>query len=115
MSPVSRRRRNDKPRRSGQRVLRSVPPVVSEACDCPSCTGEELDPQELIDDLVLGGAELLKSVDPLDAELFGAAFVSAGKLAGDDFGEALSEGIVPTVAAQATPASLAVLLAISAL
>ena len=92
-----------------------MPPVVSEACDCPSCTGEELDPQELIDDLVRGGAELLKSDDPLDAELLGATFVSAGELAGDGFDEALSEGIVPTVAARATPESLAVLLAISAL
>ncbi len=112
MSPVSRGRKGRKARRSGQQVLRLVPPARSDPCDCPECTGEDFDPQDMIDDLVRGGAELLDSDDPLEAELFGAAFLAAGKLAGDGFAEALADGIVPAVAAQATPGSLAMLLAL---
>lgn len=115
MSPVSRGRKGRKFRRSGQRVLRLVPPGPSDACDCPACTGEDFDPQDMIDDLVRGGAELLDADDPLDAELFGAAFLAAGRLAGDGFADALTDGIVPMVAAQAGPASLAVLLTLGAL
>ncbi|WP_030438875.1 plasmid pRiA4b ORF-3 family protein [Actinoplanes subtropicus] len=114
MSPRSRGRKGGKSRRSGPRILRALPPVESGACDCPACTGEDLDPQQLIDDLVAGGAELLEAEDPLEAELFGAAFLAAGGVAGDGFADALAEGIVPAVAAQADQRSLAVLLALGA-
>ena len=87
------------------------PPDV---CDCPACSGEDLDPQALIDDLIVGGAELLEAEDPLEAELFAAGFLAAGDLAGEGFAEALSEGITPAVAQLATPESLAVLLALEA-
>jgi len=83
-------------------------------CDCPACSGEDLDPQALIDDLIVGGAELLEAEDPLEAELFAAGFLAAGDLAGEGFAEALSEGITPAVAQLATPESLAVLLALDA-
>jgi Plasmid pRiA4b ORF-3-like protein len=78
------------------------------------CSGADFNPQDLIDDLVSAAADLLKANDPLDAELFGAAFLSAGDLAGEGFAEALSDGIVPAVAELATPESLAVLLALDA-
>jgi hypothetical protein len=70
--------------------------------------------QDLVDGLVSGAADLLTAEDPLDLELFGAAFLSAGDLAGEGFAEALSEGIVPALAELATPESLAVLLALDA-
>lgn len=112
MSPARGRKRS-KTARSGQRVLRVVGPAP-EACDCPACSGSELDPLALVDDLVAGGAELLETDDPLEAELFAAGFLAAGELAGEDFAEALAEGIVPAVAQQASPESLAVLLALVA-
>ena len=114
VSPMSRGRKRAKSRRSGQRVLRPVTPIVPDVCDCPVCSGEDFNPQDLIDSLVSGAADLLKADDPLDAELFGAAFLSAGDLAGEGFAEALSDGIVPAVAELATPESLAVLLALDA-
>jgi hypothetical protein len=91
-----------------------VVPVVPEVCDCPACSGVDFDPQDLIDNLVSGAAELLTADDPIDAELFGAALLSVGDLAGDGFAEVLSDGIVPAAAESATPESLAVLLAIDA-
>jgi Plasmid pRiA4b ORF-3-like protein len=114
VSPVSRGRKRAKSRRSGKRVLRPVVPVVPDVCDCPVCSGADFNPQDLIDGLVSGGADLLKADDPLDAELFGAAFLSAGDLAGEGFAEVLSDGIVPAVAQLPTPDSLAVLLALDA-
>jgi len=92
--------------------VRPATPVVPEPCDCPACTGADFNPQDLIEDLLDGAAELLDADDPLDAELFGAALLSAGDLAGEGYSEALSDGIVPSVAESATPVSLAVLLAL---
>jgi hypothetical protein len=83
-------------------------------CDCPACSGEELDPLVLIDDLIAGGAELLDAEDPLEAELFAAGFLAAGNLVGEGLAEALAEDITPAVAQLATPESLAVLLALDA-
>ncbi|HEV7961699.1 MAG TPA: plasmid pRiA4b ORF-3 family protein [Actinoplanes sp.] len=114
MSPVSRGRKRAKSRGSGQRIVRAVEPAVPEVCDCPACSGEDFDAQDLTNDLVSGAADLLKADDPLDAELFGAALLSAGDLAGEGFAEVLADGIVPAVAEFATPESLAVLLALDA-
>ncbi|MFF5075919.1 hypothetical protein ACFY36_02630 [Actinoplanes sp. NPDC000266] len=86
MSPVSRRRKKAKPRRSGQRVLRAVPEAGQE-CDCPDCSGAELDPQAFAGDLTAAAAPLLAVDDPLEAELLGASFVGLV--------ETLSEEIVP--------------------
>ncbi|MDG4835456.1 plasmid pRiA4b ORF-3 family protein [Micromonospora sp. WMMD967] len=114
MSPVSRRRKRATSSRSGQRVVRPAEPVNVEPCDCPACSNADFDPQDLIDTLVAGAADLLKTDDPIEAELFAASFVAAGDLAGDGFAEALDAGIVPAVAEIATPESLAVLLALDA-
>ena len=58
--------------------------------------------------------DLIKTDDPVEAELFAANFLSAGDLAGEDFTEALNEGMLPAVAEIGTPEALAVLLAIDA-
>ena len=110
VSPMSRRRKGVKARRS----VRPVVTVVPDVCDCPACSDTGFKPQDLIDGLVAGAADLLEADDPLDAELFGAAFLAAGDLAGEGFAEALADGIVPAVAQLATRESLAVLLALDA-
>ncbi|MFC7279465.1 plasmid pRiA4b ORF-3 family protein [Paractinoplanes rhizophilus] len=117
MSPVSRGRKRGKSRQTGQRILRVAPPLPPDPCDCPACSGEDLDldPQELIDGIVQGGADLLDADDPLEAELFGALFLSAGSVAGDRFAEAFADGIVPAVAAHGDRPALAALLALGAL
>ncbi|MBU2662470.1 plasmid pRiA4b ORF-3 family protein [Actinoplanes bogorensis] len=97
MSPVSRGRKKSKSRQPGERVLRAVP-AVPEECDCPDCTGEPLDPAELLP----LAADLLAVSDPLEAELFGANVVAAGV------------DVVPALAQSHTTESVAMLLAIGA-
>ena len=114
MSPVSRRRKRAKPSRSGQQVVRRASPAQVDHCDCPACSDADFEPQTFIGDLVAEGADLIKTDDPVEAELFAATFLSAGDLAGEGFTEALNEGLLPAVADMGTPEALAVLLAIDA-
>jgi hypothetical protein len=74
----------------------------------------EVDSAALVTDLSAAAADLLTVHDPLEAELFAASVVAAGELAGEDFAEALSQGIVPALAQLPTTESLAMLLAIAA-
>lgn len=94
--------------------MRLAEPADLSPCDCPACSDADFDPQDLIDNLVAGGADLLKADDPVEAELLAASFLAAGGLAGEGFAEALDAGIVPAVAEIATPEALAVLLAFDA-
>lgn len=114
VSPVSRGRRRRNTGRTGPRVVRPALSVVPEPCDCPACSGEDVDPQDSLANLTSGAAELLEVDDPLEAELFGAALLAAGDLAGEGFAEALADGLVPAIAAAGTPESLAMLLALDA-
>lgn len=82
-------------------------------CDCPACSGAELDPASLIDDLLTGGADLLTTDDPMDAEIAGAVLVSFGEFLGESFEEVLVAAIVPELEARANAQALAMLLAIS--
>jgi len=111
VSPVSRGRKRAKSKRSGLRVVR---PAVTDVCDCPSCSGVDLDPDELVGSLLSSAAELAEVDDPLDVELFGGTLLVAGQLADGDLTEALSNGLVPAVAELATAESVAVLLALDA-
>jgi hypothetical protein len=112
MSPVSRGRKGKKDKKSIRRP--ALPDVFGAAdeCDCPSCSAADFDPQQLIDELIAGGADLVGSDDPLDAELVGAAFVSIGALAGEAFEEALVDGFIPQFEARSSCEALAMLLAI---
>jgi len=113
MSPASRGRKGKQNKKSISRT--ALPDVLggSDECDCPACSGADFDPQQLIDELVAGAAGLLESEDPLDAEVMGAAFVSVGALAGEEFDEALVDGFIPQFEARASSQALAMLLAIA--
>ncbi|SDT27319.1 hypothetical protein [Actinoplanes derwentensis] len=95
-------------------MLRTVAPAP-EPCDCPGCSGAELDPAALIDDLIDGGATLLGIEDPLEAELFAANLLALGNQAGEGFAEALAGGIIPALEEIGSPEALAVLHAVAAL
>jgi hypothetical protein len=112
MSPVSRGRKGKQNKKSTRRPARPDVLRVADTCDCPACSGADLDPQQLTDELIAGAADLVESEDPLDAEIVGATFVSIGTLAGEDFEEALVGGFIPAFEARATTEALAVLLAI---
>ncbi|MFF0150928.1 hypothetical protein [Micromonospora sp. NPDC005203] len=103
MSPESRRRKRAKPSRSGQQVVRRTRAVDLDQCDCPACSDPDFDPQNFIDDLVTEAADLIKTNDPIEAELFAATILSAGDLAGEGFAEALNDGMLPAVADIGTP------------
>ncbi len=111
VSPVSRPRKAKRKKKTQQPTRLEVV-GESDVCDCPSCSGADFDEKELIDGIVAGAAELLRSDDPLDAEILGAAFVSIGANAGEAFAEALAEGIVPQFEDAASTEALAFLLAI---
>lgn len=93
-------------------MLRAVPAVEPEPCDCPACTGEEFDPSAMVDDLLVAAGELATEDDPIEPELLAAMFLAAGSIAGEGFDEALAEQIVPTLAAMATREAFALLLAL---
>ncbi|MBB4957916.1 plasmid pRiA4b ORF-3 family protein [Micromonospora polyrhachis] len=112
MSPVSRGRKGQSKKRAQRR---SVPLVVvgdPDPCDCPGCSGEEVDREQLLDGLLAGGVELLDTDDPLDAEMVGASFLATVMAAEPDFEEPLVDGLIPSFEARATPEALAMLLAI---
>ncbi|HWS34725.1 MAG TPA: hypothetical protein VN408_18535 [Actinoplanes sp.] len=95
-------------------MLRTVA-AAPEPCDCPGCSGTDLDPADLIDDLIDGGAHLLAAEDPLEAEMFAANLLALGNQAGEGFAEALSGGIVPALEEIGSREALAVLHAVAAL
>jgi len=116
MSPVSRGRKR---KRNGRKIARggarsTLPDLSSgpEHCDCPACSGEGFDPDELIDALVEEGSSLLEIADSLDAEIAGASLVRFGGVAQEGFQEAWAAGLVPAIAQRASTEALAVLLAI---
>src|SRR5258706_8562190 len=93
MSPVSRGRKSKKGKT--QRPSPPYPIPVFEECECPACSGPDFDPQQLIDELIAGAADLVESEDPVDAEVAGAAFVAIGAVVGEVFDEALISGFIP--------------------
>jgi hypothetical protein len=111
--PMNRGRRNAKSRRSDLRIVRPVQ-AVPEECDCPACSDPDSDPQAFIADLAESAAEILALDEPLEAELFGAGVVAAGRMTGEDFMEALANGIVPALAQLSTPGAVGALAAIGA-
>jgi hypothetical protein len=112
MSPASRGRKGKQSKNSTRRTVLPEVPSAADECDCPGCSGVDFDPQQLIDELIAGAADLVESEDPLDAQVVGAAFVSIGALAGEAFEEALIGGFIPQFEARATTDALAMLLAI---
>jgi Plasmid pRiA4b ORF-3-like protein len=113
MSPVSRGRKSKQNKKAATRPpeVRGVLAAPDE-CDCPSCSGAELDPQQLVDDLITVTADVVGSDDPLDAECVGAAFVAIGAAVGAEFEEALVGAFIPEFEARASTEALAMLLAV---
>ena len=112
MSPVSRGRRGKRKNKSNRR---SASPFVVSAprdCDCPSCSGADIDPQGVIDEFMAMAADLTDSDDPLDAELVGATVMSLALEDSERFEEALIVGFIPEFQARANSDALALLLAI---
>jgi hypothetical protein len=112
MSPASGGRKGKQNKKSTRRD--ALPGVLGgpDGCDCLACSGADVDPQQLIGDLIAGATDLVESEDPLDAEVVGAAFVSIGALAGEQFEEALIGGLIPQFEARASSQALTMLLAI---
>ena len=64
MSPVSRGRKGKRKNRSARRP---APPFVLSApdeCECPSCSGADFDPQQVIDEMIAARVGDLALMDP---------------------------------------------------
>jgi hypothetical protein len=85
---------------------------AQEACDCPACTGQEIDPAQLLGLLLDDVAPLAEVEDALDAELAGAAFLAMVGAAGDDVFPAFLDAFVPVLESRPGRSSLAVLRAL---
>lgn len=109
MSPVSRGRKGRKKTSRSRSTPLSV--VGADDCDCPACTGDPTNPDDLVDELLAGIGELLDSDDPIEAELLAATFVAIGAVA-DGFEEALLEGFIPQFEARSSAEATAMLLAL---
>src|SRR5215218_17950 len=115
MSPVSRGRKGknkNKTAKSARQPAALDRFSAPDTCECPACSGEDVDPRRLIDEVLTGAADLVGSADPLEAEIAGSVFVSIGALAGEEFTEALVDAFIPEFEARARPEAVAMLLAI---
>lgn len=99
-------------RKTGKAVLRPVPDPPQE-CDCPECTGE-LDPGQVLEQLLAGVSESLTSEDALDAEIMAASFLAIAQSADSELEAALADGFLPALEQHGTPEELALLLALGA-
>jgi hypothetical protein len=114
-APSRRRKTKNKNKRNSTRqpVTPALFPVPDE-CDCPACTGADLDLDQLLDALTATAAELRDAVDPLDAEIVGAMVLSTGPSVVEDVAPALVEGLIPALEARGGGGALAMLLSIGA-
>ena len=111
MSRASRSRREQSKRTS---VRADLSPIVGvpERCDCLACSGEDVDPAQMVAELLDGVATLAESEDPLDAELAGAAFVAIVTVTGIELVPAFVQVLIPQIEARSGSDALALLLGI---
>jgi len=107
---VSRARRTSRGDRPALTVVPDLPP--EQQCDCPACSGEEIDPEQMFDELLGSVSVLADADDPMDAELAGAALASTMAVAGDDMATAVVQGLIPQLEASPRRDALALLLAL---
>jgi hypothetical protein len=109
MSPAGRGPRGKQNTKSGRRSDLVVAGKVENKCDCPACSGEELDPEQMLAELVDGAADLAGCEDPLEAELAGALFVAMAVAV-----PAFAQALIPAIEARGNDAALMLLTAIGA-
>ena len=114
VSPSSRASRGKQNTKSGRRADLVVVGKTEETCDCPACSGGELDPEQMLAELVDGAADLAGCEDPLEAELAGALFVAMAVAGGDDAVPAFAQAFIPAIEARGNDAALMMLTAIGA-
>jgi len=114
VSPASRAPRGKQNAKSARRSDLVVVRKAEETCDCPACSGGELDPERMLAELVDGAADLAGCEGPLEAELAGALFVALALAGGDDAVPAFAHAFIPAIEARGNDAALMMLTAIGA-
>jgi len=114
VSPASRASRGKQNTKSRRRADLVVVGKAEESCDCPACSGGELDPERMLAELVDGAADLAGCEDPLEAELAGALFVAMAVAGGDDAVPAFAQAFIPAIEARGNDAALMMLAAVGA-
>ncbi len=112
VSRAGRGPRGRRNRKSTSRADLTVVASVPETCDCPGCTGENLDPAQLFGELLDSVTILTDCDEALEAELVGASFLAAVTVADDELAPAFVQEFIPQVEARADAGGLALLLAI---
>jgi hypothetical protein len=114
VSRASRASRDKQNKKSGRRTDLVVVGKAEEVCDCPACSSGELDPEQMLAELVDNAADLAACEDPLEAELAGALFVAMATAGGEDAVPAFAQALIPAIEARGNDAALMILTAIGA-
>jgi hypothetical protein len=85
---------------------------AQEPCDCPTCSRADIDPAQLITDLVASGTDLAAVDDALDAEMIGAGMVTMVAAAGADLPPEFGPRVIADIEARGDRDALALLSAI---
>src|SRR5690349_15042980 len=112
MSPVSRGRKGKSKRKSGRRGDLTLLPGGGQACDCPACSGQDVDLPEMLDELLQGAEVAMGGDDALGAELAGAAFVATVVTSGGELIPTFVDTLIPEIEARRSSAALALLLVV---
>jgi len=114
VSPASRAPRRKKQNvNSGRQLALFADGKAEQTCDCPACSADEPDPEQMLAGLVDSAADLAGCEDPLEAEMAGAFFVAMA-LAGEDAVSAFAQALVPAIESRGNDAALMMLTAIGA-
>jgi hypothetical protein len=104
----SKGKQSKRTRRSSELTLA---PGTAQTCDCPACSGEGVDPEQMLDELLRDVATVASGDDAFDAELAGAAFLAAVTAIGEELVPTLVKELIPQIEAKRDSAALALLLA----
>ena len=97
MSAANRgpRGKRGKTKKTRRRTDLPVVRVAPEHCDCPACS--DLDPAQLLDELLEDVAPLAGYENATDAELAGAVFMALATLSGDDLVPTFVNELIPQI------------------
>lgn len=87
---------------------------MTDACDCPVCSGEDVDPSQMLSEMLDGVAAITESDDALEAELAGATVLTVVSESEDELVPLFVEELIPQIEAKPGPGALALLLSVGA-
>lgn len=87
---------------------------MTDACDCPVCSGEDVDAAQMLSEMLDGVAAMTESDNALEAELAGATILAVVSESEDELVPLFVEELIPQIEAKPGPGALALLLSVGA-